>query len=121
VQVHIEGEQAEQALIILRSLVRGFVISEMEASFLPSHLSINTRSTEGLMCSSMVFRRYNGLSGTSNEAFRVNSDMTEFVQWLTGTHLCGCGAKYSVAVTDVSTGDVICGVPYAPARCREAS
>ena len=35
--------------------------------------------------------------------------MTEFVQWLTGTHLCGCGAKYTVAVIDVSTGHVICG------------
>lgn len=34
--------------------------------------------------------------------------MTEFVQWLTGTHLCGCGAKYSVTVTDVPTGHVIC-------------
>lgn len=35
--------------------------------------------------------------------------MTEFVQWLTGTHLCDCGAKYSVAVTDVPTGNVFCG------------
>jgi hypothetical protein len=34
--------------------------------------------------------------------------MTEFVQWLTGTHLCGCGAKYSIAVTDVPAGNVIC-------------
>jgi hypothetical protein len=33
VQVDIEGEQAAQALRILRSLVRGFVISEMAASF----------------------------------------------------------------------------------------
>jgi hypothetical protein len=32
-QVDIEGEQAAQALRILRSLVRGFVISEMAASF----------------------------------------------------------------------------------------
>jgi hypothetical protein len=34
--------------------------------------------------------------------------MIEFVQWLTGTHLCGCGAKYTVAVTKVPTGNVIC-------------
>jgi hypothetical protein len=33
VQVDIEGEQAAQALRILRCLVRGFVISEMAASF----------------------------------------------------------------------------------------
>jgi hypothetical protein len=33
VQVDIEGEHAAQALRILRSLVRGFVISEMAASF----------------------------------------------------------------------------------------
>ena len=32
-QVDVEGEQAAQALRILRSLVRGFVISEMAASF----------------------------------------------------------------------------------------
>jgi hypothetical protein len=32
-QVGLEGEQAAQALRILRSLVRGFVISEMAASF----------------------------------------------------------------------------------------
>jgi hypothetical protein len=33
VQVNIEGGQAQEALRILRSLVRGFVISEMAASF----------------------------------------------------------------------------------------
>jgi hypothetical protein len=33
VQVDIKDEQAQQALRILRSLVRGFVISEMAASF----------------------------------------------------------------------------------------
>ena len=33
VEVQIEGEQAAQALRILRSLVRGFVMSEMAASF----------------------------------------------------------------------------------------
>ena len=31
--VNIEGEQAQEALRILRSFVRGFVISEMAASF----------------------------------------------------------------------------------------
>ena len=34
--------------------------------------------------------------------------MTEFVQWLTGTHKCGCGAKYNVTVTAVHTGSVTC-------------
>jgi hypothetical protein len=34
--------------------------------------------------------------------------MTEFVQWLTGTHECGCGARYNVTVTDVATGSVTC-------------
>jgi hypothetical protein len=28
--------------------------------------------------------------------------MAEFVEWLTGTHKCECGAKYKVTVTDVS-------------------
>jgi hypothetical protein len=32
--------------------------------------------------------------------------MTEFVEWLTGTHRCGCGAKYSVTVTGVPTRSV---------------
>jgi hypothetical protein len=35
--------------------------------------------------------------------------MSEFVQWLTGTHQCDCGARYNVAVTRVPTGNVICG------------
>jgi hypothetical protein len=34
--------------------------------------------------------------------------MTEFVEWLTGTHRCGCGAKYSVTVTGVPTRSVTC-------------
>jgi hypothetical protein len=34
--------------------------------------------------------------------------MTEFVEWLTGTHQCACGAKYKVTVTEVPTGQVIC-------------
>jgi hypothetical protein len=34
--------------------------------------------------------------------------MTEFVQWLTGTHECGCGARYKVTVTEVPAGSVTC-------------
>ena len=34
--------------------------------------------------------------------------MTEFVEWLTGTHKCICGAKYRVTVTKALTKDVIC-------------
>jgi hypothetical protein len=34
--------------------------------------------------------------------------MTEFVQWLTGTHECGCGARYKVTVTEVPSGSVTC-------------
>jgi hypothetical protein len=34
--------------------------------------------------------------------------VTEFVEWLTGTHKCHCGAKYSVTVTGVPTGSVTC-------------
>jgi hypothetical protein len=34
--------------------------------------------------------------------------MTEFVEWLTGTHTCVCGAKYNVAVTEAPTDDVTC-------------
>lgn len=34
--------------------------------------------------------------------------MTEFVEWLTGTHTCSCGAAYKVTVTEVPTGDVTC-------------
>jgi NADH:ubiquinone oxidoreductase subunit D len=34
--------------------------------------------------------------------------MTEFVEWLTGTHTCDCGAKYKVTVTEVPTDNVIC-------------
>jgi hypothetical protein len=34
--------------------------------------------------------------------------MTEFVQWLTGTHQCGCGARYKVTVTQVPADSVTC-------------
>jgi hypothetical protein len=34
--------------------------------------------------------------------------MTEFLQWLTGTHECGCGARYDVTVTKLPTGNVTC-------------
>jgi hypothetical protein len=34
--------------------------------------------------------------------------MVEFVEWLTGTHTCGCGAEYKVTVTEVPTDDVAC-------------
>jgi hypothetical protein len=34
--------------------------------------------------------------------------MTEFIEWLTGTHKCNCGAKYNVTVTGVPTGHVTC-------------
>jgi hypothetical protein len=34
--------------------------------------------------------------------------MTEFIEWLTGTHRCDCGAKYKVEVTVVPTVNVIC-------------
>ena len=34
--------------------------------------------------------------------------MTEFVEWLTGTHKCDCGAKYKVAVIKTSTDNVTC-------------
>jgi hypothetical protein len=34
--------------------------------------------------------------------------MTEFVEWLTGAHKCGCGAKYKVTVTEVSSDNVTC-------------
>lgn len=34
--------------------------------------------------------------------------MTEFVEWLTGTHKCSCGAKYMVTVTETPVDSVIC-------------
>jgi hypothetical protein len=34
--------------------------------------------------------------------------MTEFVEWLTGTHTCDCGAKYKVTVIETPTGNVSC-------------
>jgi hypothetical protein len=32
----------------------------------------------------------------------------EFVEWLTGTHRCECGAKYKVAVTETPVDSVTC-------------
>jgi hypothetical protein len=34
--------------------------------------------------------------------------MTEFVEWLTGTHMCACGAKYRVTVTQTPAARVSC-------------
>jgi hypothetical protein len=34
--------------------------------------------------------------------------MTEFVEWLTGTHQCDCGAKYKVTVTETAADSVSC-------------
>jgi hypothetical protein len=34
--------------------------------------------------------------------------MTEFVEWLTGTHKCDCGAKYKVTVIATPTDGVTC-------------
>ena len=34
--------------------------------------------------------------------------MTEFVEWLSGTHKCDCGAKYKVTVIKTSTDSVTC-------------
>jgi hypothetical protein len=34
--------------------------------------------------------------------------MTEFVEWLTGTHKCSCGAEYKVTVTGAPTDHVTC-------------
>jgi hypothetical protein len=34
--------------------------------------------------------------------------MTEFVEWLTGTHKCDCGAQYKVAVIKTPTDDAVC-------------
>jgi hypothetical protein len=42
------------------------------------------------------------------QAVRRIPDMTEFVQWLTGTHERGCGAKYKVTVTEVPADSVTC-------------
>jgi hypothetical protein len=38
----------------------------------------------------------------------VRPIVTEFVEWLTGTHKCECGAEYKVAVTKVPAGSVSC-------------
>jgi hypothetical protein len=44
--------------------------------------------------------------------------MTEFVEWLTGTHKCDCGARYTVTVTRVTAVSVTCekcdGLPCQP-------
>jgi hypothetical protein len=34
--------------------------------------------------------------------------MTEFVEWLTGTHTCGCGAEYKVTVIEGPMSNVTC-------------
>jgi hypothetical protein len=34
--------------------------------------------------------------------------MAEFIEWHTGTHTCGCGAKYKVTVTKATTGYMTC-------------
>jgi hypothetical protein len=36
--------------------------------------------------------------------------MVEFIEWLTGTHTCVCGAKYNVTVTKPLPGadDALC-------------
>jgi hypothetical protein len=34
--------------------------------------------------------------------------VTEFVEWLTGTHKCACGAKYKLAVTKDPADSVGC-------------
>jgi hypothetical protein len=34
--------------------------------------------------------------------------MTEFAEWLTGTHKCGCGAKYKVTVTETPPDRATC-------------
>jgi hypothetical protein len=34
--------------------------------------------------------------------------MIEFVEWLTGTHKCDCGAKYKVTVTEAPADNVTC-------------
>jgi hypothetical protein len=34
--------------------------------------------------------------------------MTEFVEWLTGTHKCECGANYKVTVTAIPADRATC-------------
>jgi hypothetical protein len=47
--------------------------------------------------------------GLATDRFGAHSpDMTEFVEWLTGTHQCDCGAKYKVAVIETLTDSVTC-------------
>jgi hypothetical protein len=40
--------------------------------------------------------------------------MIEFVEWLTGTHKCDCGAKYKVTVTEAPADNVTCEKCGAP-------
>jgi hypothetical protein len=48
--------------------------------------------------------------GLATDRFEAHiPDMTEFIEWLTGTHQCDCGAKYKVAVIETPTDSVICG------------
>ena len=48
-------------------------------------------------------------SGVENWLFRTHiPGMAEFIQWHTGTHTCGCGAKYKVTVTKATTGYMTC-------------
>jgi hypothetical protein len=37
-----------------------------------------------------------------------NQSVTEFVEWLMGTHKCDCGAKYKVTVTDTPAKSMTC-------------
>jgi len=48
--------------------------------------------------------------GLEPDRFRAHCwPMTEFIQWLTGTHTCVCGAKYKVTVTEeTSQVRVVC-------------
>jgi len=47
--------------------------------------------------------------GLETDRFGAHSlGMTEFVEWLTGTHKCDCGAKYKVTVIETPTDSVTC-------------
>ena len=49
------------------------------------------------------------IDGLEIEGFGAHiSRMTEFVEWLTGTHKCSCGAEYKVTVAEASPDDVSC-------------
>jgi hypothetical protein len=48
--------------------------------------------------------------GLATDRFEAHiPDITEFIEWLTGTHECDCGAKYKVAVIETPTDSVTCG------------